>query len=319
MQIDLGSLIGTAPEADGTYVVRASQTDKAGNVSGESELCFSVDRAAPEISFNNSAVSLNGSAAASFARNISVLGASDISIEVVDKQGKAVSVPGLAITDGVLAGDLSKIGADGTYSIKVSASDAAGNDASRSLNFTLDRAAPSFSSFAAAAGQPSAFNPNQVSAEGHTFSGTVQGLNAGKPVVVEILQTGGSGAVKLTAQPTVTDSGAFSARFAQTELQSLADGDYIVRARATDDAGNAGQSVSSIAIAVDREAPQASLTPLAKTALSLSEAQAFSQTLSVSTGSVVTAQVFVQGSQTPQGSIVGPPCPSSPRPVNGFA
>jgi len=296
VSIDLSKVIAADSSADGTYVVRASQTDLAGNVSTQSSYQFTLDRAAPVLTLNNAAVALNASTASAFARNITVQGADSVVVDVLNSQGQKVSVPGLGIANGVLAGNFGSLATDGNYTLKVTASDLAGNVTSSSIDMLLDRVSPNFVSFAAAQGQASAFNPNAISQDGFTFTGSVQGLDAGKPVTVEVL--GSDNSVKLSAAPTVTNAGAFSARFNATQLQSLLDGDYTVRARASDDAGNSASSAGSVALSVDRDAPQAGLVPLNKTALSLAAAQTYSQTLSVEAGSTVSAKVYAANGST---------------------
>jgi len=112
--------------ADADYQVQVTAEDNAGNTAMSPMHAFSVDRTPPQIQISDVA---DGGA-----YNVAVVPL--IQITDLHPDTQSITLDGLPFVSGT------SIQADGAHALLVTATDAAGNSASRSVNFRIDRTAP---------------------------------------------------------------------------------------------------------------------------------------------------------------------------------
>ncbi|MEW9897177.1 Ig-like domain-containing protein [Chitinivorax sp. PXF-14] len=226
----------SSPLADGAHSIRATATDAAGNVSGQSSAYgITIDTTAPNAptGINVNQPTITGTAEAG----------STVTVYV---DGVAV---GTATADGTGAWSHS-LGSplvDGTHSIRATATDAAGNVSGQSTarDITVDTAAPA---------APSGVGLSQASDSGNSHSDGV--TNNAQPTITGTAEAGSTVTVYvdglLAGTATADGSGAWS-----LGLNSpLADGSHDIQATATDAAGNVSAQSSAHRITVDTAVPQ---------------------------------------------------------------
>ncbi|OJH36194.1 adventurous gliding motility protein AgmC [Cystobacter ferrugineus] len=242
-----GSAVGTAPVdgagnwsfttadlTDGTYAVKVTARDEAGNVSPESSThSFRVDATAPVVPV----VSTPADGALVNTRGNVITGTAEANTTVTVYLNDAVV--GTATMDG--AGNWSFTTAeltDGTYAVKVTARDAAGNVSPESSTHTfhVDATAPVAPVLTAPA------------------DGAL--VNTRTPLITGTAEVGTTVTVFLngTAVGTATMDGAGNWSFQTVDLP---DGTYAVKATARDSAGNVSPESSTHSFRVDLTAPAA--------------------------------------------------------------
>ena len=229
-----GQFIITSPELqDGVYSVKATATDAAGNVSSKSSaLSVTIDTTAPDAptslatsttTTSDPTPTITGNAEANSKITL-FIDSTSLGTTTADTKGAFSFTPSSAISDG-------------TYSIKATATDAAGNVSSKSsaLSITIDTTAPD--------APTSLTNISDDDDPTPTISGTAE---ANSKVTLFIDSS--------TLGTTTADSkGAFSF----TPSSAISDGTYSIKASATDSAGNVSSKSSSLSLTVDTTAPDA--------------------------------------------------------------
>lgn len=200
--------------ADGTYVLNVTAVDAAGNATSDN-MTFIWDTSAPTIN-----------AGADVTTGIQVL-LNAITSSATTYQWSMVSGPG-SITFGSATSEDTTASADteGTYVLRMDATDAAGNTASDFVNFTWDVTAPIVN----VGSDIATFTEASIDA-------TVTGGNT-----YQWSKVSGPGNLNFTS-PTAID----------TDISASADGIYIVRLTATDTAGNSASD--DLTLDWDNDAP----------------------------------------------------------------
>ncbi|MFA4926934.1 MAG: Ig-like domain repeat protein, partial [Patulibacter sp.] len=231
-----GSTAITLPDADATYGVRVRQTDAAGNGAATEITDAVLDRIAPDLS--TLALTVTPTLSNDRARTVTIARPSDaaaVTAQVIDADDAPVGSP-VTITGNT--GTVTLGGADGSYRVVVTVADAAGNeDDVTSSPVTLDATAPD------AGPAPTVTGDERLRERTVAFTRDPTATL----VVVEILDADGdvidtvpvpSGA---TASVTLPD----------------ADGDYGLRVRQSDAAGNT-DTTPTADVTLDRVAPDLS-------------------------------------------------------------
>ncbi len=211
--------------ADGSYTFRVRATDAAGNAAAEIR-SFSVDTVAPSLSITGGPTGPTNDPRPSFTFSAGAGATLECSIDT----GTLAFGPCSSASGHQPASDL----ADGSYTFRVKAMDAAGNGSTQTRTFSVDTAAPSLS---ITGGPTGATNDPRPS---FTFSA-------------------GAGATLECSLDTGTASfGACSSATGHQPAADLADGSYTFRVRATDAAGNSATQTRSFS--VDTVVPSLSIT-----------------------------------------------------------
>jgi uncharacterized protein (TIGR03382 family) len=231
-----------APLADGPHTVRATATDAAGNTSANSNTnTFIVDTTGPTVPVvltpaNGTVTSDNtpaysGTAEADSTVTIFVDGVS-VGTTVADAAGNWTFTPATAL-------------ADGSHSVKVTATDTTGNTSpdSNTNTFIVDTTPPA---------APVVLTP---------ADGAV--TNDNTPAYSGTAEAGSTVTVIVDGVSVGTTTANAAGNWTLTPAASLADGQHTVRATATDAAGNTGPNSSTNTFTVDTTAPAAPvvLTP----------------------------------------------------------
>ena len=229
--------IDAAALADGTYSIDVNATDAAGNTGGANFPGLIIDTSAPPLSAMTDALTddntpnVNGSTEA---------GAS-VTIEILDGAGNTVqSFPAMVDGAGAFGVDAMML-ADGSYTVRVTSQDAAGNETSTDIALEVDTTAPVVTLLT-----PGSATNDDTPA----YSGTGE---AGDAVVVTVVD--GMGNVVETLMATVDAMGNWSVDGAT----SLVDGVYTATVTATDAAGNTGM-LPGQNFTVDTIAPMPAVT-----------------------------------------------------------
>jgi hypothetical protein len=204
---------------DGLHAVRVESTDAAGNL-GFAEATFTVDTASPT-------VTINSPASATMRNNAPLLS------YTVSDGAVIVRVDG-AVVPKVSGNTLGPL-ADGSHTVRVEASDAAGNTGFAQATFTVDTVLPSVSI-------NTVTTPTNVSNQ--TITGTRE-ENAAVSVVVNTSASVGAVSYPSTATWSCT-------------VSNLSTGSNTVTVTATDAAGNSASAAASISL--DSTAPTVSIT-----------------------------------------------------------
>ena len=198
---------GLPPLADGAYTFRVRATDGAGNgTTRDPHLHVVIDTTPPTLSITGGPTGITGDARPTFDFSAEAGATVQCSIDTGTANFGACS----GASSHQPAADL----ADGSYTFRVRATDAAGNSATQTRSFTVDSAAPSL----AITGGPS----------GDT--------NDPRPTFTF---TGGAGAtLSCSIDLGTANFGPCSGATSHRPAADLADGAYTFRVRATDGAGN---------------------------------------------------------------------------------
>ncbi|MEN3030265.1 Ig-like domain-containing protein [Chromobacterium amazonense] len=243
-----------SPLADGNHSIRATATDTAGNVSGQSSgYNVTIDTTAP-----NAPTGLALSAATDTGSSHSD-GITDNNQPTVQGTAEAnstvtVYVDGTAVGtatangSGVWSYNLSSPLADGNHSIRATATDAAGNVSGQSsgYNVTIDTTAPN---------APAVSGLTTASDTGSSHSDGITDNN--QPTITGSAEANSTVTVYVdgTAVGTATANG--SGAWSYNLSSPLADGNHSIRATATDTAGNVSGQSSGYNITIDTTAPNA--------------------------------------------------------------
>ena len=234
--------------ADGTYTIRAEQSDDAGNLGVSRAHVFSVDSTAPDTSISAGPSASTASTAASFRFASDEPGAG---FECLIDDGDWGPCSSPKAYSGL---------AGGAHTFMVRAIDAAGNaDASpASSTWTVDTTLPDVT----------LVNPADGSATNDatpTFDGSAGTLAGDSSTVTVRVYRPVAGAPDELVESQATTRGADGA-WSVPANPSLPEGDYIVRAEQLDDAANLGTSAAH-SFRVDTSAPNTffTLTPPAAT------------------------------------------------------
>jgi predicted phage tail protein len=223
--------IDLSSEPDATYTFRVRASDPAGNVSTEANDTFALDRVAPPapgITGGPTGESNNQLPSYTFTAEAGASTACRI------ERGATVVEDWTACTSGK-AYDLS-LQADGAYTFRVRATDAAGNTGAESTrSYTLDRVAPAAPTITSApSGQQQDDTPT------YAWTGEI----------------GAAASCRVERGATVVSDWAACSTPHTHGLASEVDGAYTFRVRLTDPAGNTGAD-SATTYTLDRTAPAA--------------------------------------------------------------
>jgi hypothetical protein len=231
----------TLPNQDGVYGVRVRQADAAGNADTTPTTSVALDRSAPDLS--GLALSVTPALSNDRSRTVTIVRPEDaatVTAQVIDASGDPVGSP---VTIAGTTGTVTLGTADGSYRVRVTVADAAGNsDSATSTPVTLDATAPN------AGPAPT------VTGDGDSRTRTVAFTRDPTATTVAIELLGAGGAVIDTIPVPSGGSG--------TITLPDADGDYGVRIRQTDAAGNAATTPTTD-VTLDRVAPDLSALALA--------------------------------------------------------
>jgi peptidoglycan/xylan/chitin deacetylase (PgdA/CDA1 family) len=233
--------------SDGTYTVRATQKDTAGNTGTSTAVTFTVDTVGPKVAVTAPAANSTSKAAKpEIAGTAGTSPGDSDSVSIGVYAGKAATGTPAQTLSASVAGDgtwavTPAALADGTYTVRATQKDAAGNTGtSTAVTFTVDTkpapppdtTAPEVSVTAPSSGSTSTTASPKLMGKAGTATGDR------KSVGVSVYSGGaatGTPVQSLTAS--VGSDGTWSVTPA-----ALADGTYTVRATQKDDSGNTGLS-----------------------------------------------------------------------------
>lgn len=275
----------TAPSlADGTYTVQVSQRDEAGN-EGVQTGTFTVDTVAPDVTLdappkytNDVTPTFHGAAGTAPGDLGSVL------VRIYEGEGtsgKTLAEEAVKPSAGEWYYKASKL-EEGTYTIRVSQLDEAGDDGVATATFTVDTTAPTVT-----IDPPPAYtNKTTTTVEGHL------GQAPGDIQAVTVTVYEGT---KVKASDAATVSGA---DWSYT-TPNLPEGTYTVQASQRDEAGNVGLSAQDQFI-VDLTPPVVSVSAPGEGALLYESRPTFAGSAGVASGDLPTVTVEVY--QSPMGA-----------------
>ncbi|WP_137167923.1 Ig-like domain-containing protein [Salinimonas lutimaris] len=209
---------------EGDFTVSAQVSDNAGNTASDTET-GSFDTTAPTLTIdaqppgNDTTPTVSG--------NTDLPAGSTIDIAVTDSAGNTQNFTALVQPDGTFAAEVPAGLAEGTYSVSVTATDPAGNQASATSSGEVDTTAPDISLDAQASG-----NDATPPITGNT------NLTSGNTVSIIVTDSAGN---SQTFDATVQPDGTFSADVPA----DLAQGNYSVTATAIDAAGNSASATTN--------------------------------------------------------------------------
>ena len=217
--------------ADGSYTIRVTATDAAGNTSAKSgTLVFTVDTQAPAVPTLTTAVNPTSN------NTPTVTGKTDPNTSVtIYKDGTAVTTV-TSNGSGDYTYTFSPALADGTYALTATAKDAIGNvsNASTPLNLTVDATAPA--------------------APVITTSKLITNINT--PVITGTAEANSTVTIYRGATQVGTVTATAGGTFTYT-FTTLADGTYAVSATSKDAVGNVSPYSNILNITIDTQAPPA--------------------------------------------------------------
>jgi hypothetical protein len=228
----------TLPDADGTYTIRVVRTNASALSSTSASITATLDRVAPSLS--GLALGVTPSVSALALRTVSFvrpLDAVTVTAQVIVAGGASVGAPVTLAGNG---GGVQLGSADGTYRVRLTLTDAAGNGAETTSGaLTLDTTAPG-------GGAPTVAGDGTSRTRTVTFARDADVVGA----LVEVLAADG----------TVVVSAPVGSGASVPVTLPDADGAYTVRVTQTDAAGHVTVSATT-AIALDRVAPAAGDAP----------------------------------------------------------
>jgi Bacterial Ig-like domain (group 2)/Bacterial Ig-like domain len=230
---------------DGAYTFSVYARDSAGNIGPTATFAFAVDHLPPVVSIPvppNITTTNNRMPSFTFAE----IGPAGTAVSFQCRVDSGANMPCLSPFAVPIAL------ADGSHTLTVTASDAAGNNGQASLSFTVDSTAP----FISIPDAPS--NSGNQNTATPTFLFQVSNTPSTTPVIASQCSVNDAAPPNvLLAQspPNVICDTQFSVPLAT----ALSDGAYVFRVTTTDAAGNAGQA--SFPFVVDTHAPVVTLSP----------------------------------------------------------
>lgn len=232
--------VDAAALPDGSYMVSAMATDAAGNTGMSPAVSFVVDTAAPMLSVTSPT---DGQVTQD--STPSVIGVAEagavIKVAVTDANGVTVNANTSANANGDFQLDLAML-ADGSYTIVVSAADAAGNvTTAPSINLSIDTMGPALT----------LSSPTDGSSINDDTPDVIGAAEPGAMVNLEVKDA--QGMIVETLMATADATGKFTAT-----LAALPEGQFTVSASSSDAAGNTTTITSSFE--VDTTAPLISIS-----------------------------------------------------------
>jgi hypothetical protein len=257
-----GSWSATAATlADGTYTVRAEQSDAAGNTGTSATRTFTIDTTPPAVTLTSGPSGSASNSAPSFGGGVGTA-SGDLGAVMVNiySGGTASGTPVQTLPATVSGGSWSATAAtlaDGTYTVRAEQSDAAGNTGtSATRTFTVDTTPPAVT----------LTNPANGGYANHStpmVNGSAEVAAGDSDVTVKIFAgSTATGTPVQTLTATVQADSSWTVNGA-----TLAEGTYTALAQQSDAAGNTGTS-SAHTFTVDITPPQTSISdgPAASTA-----------------------------------------------------
>jgi hypothetical protein len=254
---------------DGTYTVRAEQSDAAGNTGTSAPVTFAVDTVAPVVSIDP-VPSPSSDATPTLAGGAGTAAgdASTVTVSIY-AGGSALGSP-VRTVGGAVSGSAWSAGPvaslpDGTYTAQVSQSDKAGNTGtSAAVTFTVDTTPPAVSVTAPADG--AVMNGSQP-----TVSGQAGQAAGDDPSVTLNVYAGNTASGSPLQTHQLTPS---AGSWTTGAVAALGDGTYTVRAEQSDAVGNTGAS-SAVTFTIDTTLPAVTLTSPATGSSTTAEFEAF--------------------------------------------
>jgi hypothetical protein len=231
--------------AQGTYTVQASQEDTAGNIGKSTTATIAIDTTSPIVEISPVATPTKN-ASPTFTGTAGELSGDQASVTVTvfkgapEEQHVAQSV-GVSVGAGGWSYQASPALSDGSYTVQVSQSDAAGNVTTRQVAFTIDTVAPVVSMSSVAT--PSKNQKPKLLGGAGTASGDHT------TVTVNLYKGEAATGTPIESVPVSVAAAAWS-----YTTPTLADGIYTAQAVQEDSAGNIGKSTAVI-FTVDTTAP----------------------------------------------------------------
>jgi len=244
--------------ADGYYTVRARATDKAGNVNFPATYSvFIVDNNAPSISITDPGVDginqMNNFQISASAQDNRAL--NSIGIKIYNKNDLAtplqncldispINAPNTTVNCNANVNSLS----DGAYVIVAETTDKAGNTASASRNFLIDRNAPTASIDSPASNSVFGGTTNNVAVSGNVSDANI--------ISYQYIVKNSADEEKFNSGVQPTSGGTVTYNWSSTGLQS---GTYTITLIATDSILQ--QTSVTIAVIVDNDGPAVTVSP----------------------------------------------------------
>ncbi len=266
----------TVPLVEGQHTVTATATDEAGNTASDSN-DFRVDLTAPAVAVTAPAEgSRTNDNTPTYSGTVSDNGPGPITV--------VITVDGVVLGNATVTGNTwtftptEPLG-DGPHTVTATATDAAGNTANDSNNFTVDTTAPAVEVTAPAEG-------SRTNDTTPTYSGTVE---AGATVVISVDGT-------VLGNATVTGT-----TWTFTPTVPLAEGQHTVTATATDVAGNTASDSNTFT--VDTTAPTVEVVAPAEGARTNDNTPVFFGTVEAGATVIITVDGVVLGNATVTGTM----------------
>ncbi|MGK5077309.1 Ig-like domain-containing protein [Janthinobacterium sp. HLX7-2] len=244
---------------DGVHTLKVTATDTAGNSSAASSLLsITIDSSAPAAPPAPvlSAASDSGASNSDGVTNISrptITGRAESGSSVTLYDTDGVTVLGTTIATGGVWSITSSTLGDGVHTLKVTATDAAGNSSAASslLSITIDSSAPA---------APPAPVLSAASDSGVSNSDGI--TNVSRPTITGRAESGSSVTLYDTDGVTVLGTTVATGGVWSITSSTLGDGNHSLTAKATDTAGNTSAASSLLSITIDSNAPAAPPAPV---------------------------------------------------------
>ncbi|MBJ2127636.1 Ig-like domain repeat protein [Alteromonas sp. IB21] len=225
--------------AEGNYTVQATVVDEAGNTASDAETGV-IDTISPVITLDEPGTVSDSTPTIS--GTVDLPQGSTVQITVIDSVGNTQVFSALVAAGGVFSADVPAAMAEGNFTVSATATDTAGNSTTDNEAGVVDTLAPTLTIDVA----------DTTNDATPLITGTTD-EPAGS--VVTILVTDSAGAAQ-TLSAVVQADGSFSI----SPGTDLAEGDFMVSATISDEAGNT--ATASDAGSIDTTAPSLTLTPL---------------------------------------------------------
>ncbi len=278
--------------AQGTYTVQATQEDKAGNLGKSAAVTFAIDTTAPVVAINPVSTPTKN-ASPTFTGTAGKVSGDQASVTVtifkgVPQQQQIAQSVGVSVGNGSWSYTASPSLSDGSYTVQVSQRDAAGNENTRQVGFTVDTLAPAVS--ISPVTTPSKIQaPKLLGA-----AGIADGDHTA--VTVNVYKGEAATGTPMESVPALVAAGAWS-----YTTPTLKDGTYTAQATQEDSAGNLGKS-TAIIFTIDTAAPTVTVDPV--TTPTNNQTPAISGLAGVASGDLASVTVTVYKGGSASGEVI---------------
>lgn len=248
----MGDVSADFTVTSGSYTATLSCTDAAGNV-GTDTATFTVDFDPPTVTIT-SPTNVDGGATMVITQSpttvgISTTGAEDGSTVVVKVNGNAV---GSGTVQNGMASVPASFGLDGTYTVTVEVTDAAGNQGTASITVVVQLSGCG-AVFTRPSQCPALLTPAQLSGGNYSFQTTSNVVCNGQPAALlrgDVLADGGVGALTQVSTASLNSAG-----LANFPALMVANGDYVFRGQVSNLADGGVSVTSDCRVTVDLDGP----------------------------------------------------------------